>query len=187
MLESPAQPALTHVEVLRGAKAPGFDSAEKMIMTKSDNKMLASTAIAAAERSVPKQAWRTSASISTSSPSTTLSCPKGWTNRSLLASFTWAHWIAVCFTRDCVRQPIRTSAPKGYRYYVTSALQNPAIIGAHWFQYYDEPATGRSDGENYQIGFLDICDTPYWETVAAAREVGYELYSIHSGAKTPER
>jgi hypothetical protein len=27
------------------------------------------------------------------------------------------------------------------------------------------------DGENYQIGFLDICDTPYWETIAAVRDV----------------
>ncbi len=72
---------------------------------------------------------------------------------------------------------------EGYRCYVTSALQNPAIVGAHWFQCYDESTTGRGDGENYQIGFLDICDTPYWETIAAAREVGYKLYRIRSGAK----
>jgi len=72
---------------------------------------------------------------------------------------------------------------EGYRYYVTSALQNPAIVGAHWFQCYDESTTGRFDGENYQIGFLDICDTPYWETIAAAREIGYTLYSLRVDAK----
>jgi len=72
---------------------------------------------------------------------------------------------------------------EGYRYYVTSALQSPYIVGAHWFQCYDESTTGRFDGENYQIGFLDICDTPYWETIAASRDVGYSLYSLRSNAK----
>jgi hypothetical protein len=72
---------------------------------------------------------------------------------------------------------------EAYRYYVTSALRNPSVVGAHWFQLYDESTTGRGDGENYQIGFLDICDTPYAETVAAARDIGYRIYSIRSGAE----
>lgn len=80
--------------------------------------------------------------------------------------------------RSVVDQIHRAEA---YRVYVTSALRNPAIVGAHWFQCYDEATTGRFDGENYQIGFLDICDTPYVETVAAAREVGYRLYAIRAG------
>ena len=80
--------------------------------------------------------------------------------------------------RSVIDQNHRAEA---YRNYVTSALRNPAIVGAHWFQCYDESTTGRFDGENYQIGFLDICDTPYWETIAAARAVGYSLYSIRTG------
>jgi hypothetical protein len=76
--------------------------------------------------------------------------------------------------RSVANQQQRAEA---YRYYLTTALCNPAIVGAHWFEFYDQPTTGRSDGENYQIGFLDGCDTPYWETIAAAREVGYNLYS----------
>jgi hypothetical protein len=80
--------------------------------------------------------------------------------------------------RSVIDQNHRAEA---YRNYVTSALRNPAIVGAHWFQCYDESTTGRFDGENYQIGFLDICDTPYGETIAAAREVGYSLYSIRAG------
>jgi hypothetical protein len=32
------------------------------------------------------------------------------------------------------------------------------------------------DEENYQIGFVDIADTPYAETIAASREVGDRLY-----------
>jgi len=63
-----------------------------------------------------------------------------------------------------------------YANYVKSALANPLVIGTHWFQYGDQATTGRPDGENYQIGFVDICDTPYAETVAASREVGYPMY-----------
>ncbi len=63
-----------------------------------------------------------------------------------------------------------------YRSYVQGALRNPLIIGTHWFQYRDQATTGRGDGENYQIGLLDVCDNPYPETIAAVREVGYSLY-----------
>ena len=63
-----------------------------------------------------------------------------------------------------------------YKAYVEGALRNPALVGTHWFQFKDQATTGRPDGENYQIGFLDICDTPYAETIAAAREVGYGMY-----------
>ncbi|HUT09020.1 MAG TPA: beta-agarase [Thermoguttaceae bacterium] len=63
-----------------------------------------------------------------------------------------------------------------YKDYVRGALANPWIVGTHWFQYGDQATTGRGDGENYQIGLLDICDTPYPETIAAVREVGYAMY-----------
>jgi hypothetical protein len=63
-----------------------------------------------------------------------------------------------------------------YRSYVWGALRNPYIVGTHWFQYKDQATTGRGDGENYQIGFIDICDKSYPEIVRASREVGYNLY-----------
>jgi len=63
-----------------------------------------------------------------------------------------------------------------YLAYVQSALANPLIVGTHWFQFGDQATTGRGDGENYQIGFVDICDTPYPETIQASRQVGYQLY-----------
>jgi len=63
-----------------------------------------------------------------------------------------------------------------YKSYVRGALRNPYIVGTHWFQYKDQPTTGRGDGENYQIGFIDICDRPYPETIQACREVGYTMY-----------
>jgi len=70
-----------------------------------------------------------------------------------------------------------------YAGYVRSALENPWMIGTHWFQYGDQPVTGRSDGENYQIGFIDVTDQPYAETVAASRSVGYAMYEHRMQAK----
>jgi hypothetical protein len=63
-----------------------------------------------------------------------------------------------------------------YKSYVKGALQNPYIVGTHWFQYKDQATTGRGDGENYQIGLIDVCDKPYPEIIRAVREVGYNLY-----------
>jgi len=75
--------------------------------------------------------------------------------------------------------PVATQQARAeaYQAYVRSALHHPQFVGCHWFQYGDEPTTGRIwDEENYQIGFVDVADTPYAETIAASREVGERLY-----------
>ena len=72
-----------------------------------------------------------------------------------------------------VRAEIRAAH---YRAYVESALDHPRFIGTHWFQWQDQPLTGRGDGENYQIGFVTVADTPYPELVRAARAVAGEMY-----------
>lgn len=72
-----------------------------------------------------------------------------------------------------------------YRYYVENAAAHSAIIGAHWFQWIDQPATGRFDGENYNIGFVDVTDRPYPEMVKAAKEIFSRLYDIHTGKELP--
>lgn len=73
-----------------------------------------------------------------------------------------------------------------YQSYIKGALDNPAIVGAHWFQYMDEAPTGREDGENYNVGFINNCDTPYEELVNAAREVNYELFEYRTRDEIPE-
>ena len=73
---------------------------------------------------------------------------------------------------------------EAYKSYVQGALANPLLVGTHWFKYQDEPTTGRPlDEENYQIGFVDICDTPYAETIEASRAVGYGMYAFRKNAK----
>lgn len=76
----------------------------------------------------------------------------------------------------CADQASRAAA---YARYVRSVAECPAMVGCHWFQYVDEPITGRwFDGENYNIGFVDVTDTPYPELVEAAEKVHAEIYKI---------
>jgi hypothetical protein len=73
-----------------------------------------------------------------------------------------------------------------YWYYLTGALDNPLIIGTHWFQYLDQPLTGRSDGENFPVGFVDVTDTPYDQLTQVTRELGDSLYARRlQGAPLP--
>lgn len=71
---------------------------------------------------------------------------------------------------------------KGYCEYVESALRNPAIIGTHWFQFFDQPTTGRFCGENMNFGLIDIGDTPHWEVINACRKMGASMYQIRTDA-----
>ncbi|PTX91377.1 beta-agarase [Opitutus sp. ER46] len=81
--------------------------------------------------------------------------------------------------------PDQAARATAYAVYVESALRNPHVIGTHWFQYFDQPTTGRFDGENYQTGLVDICDTPYRETVGAVRQIASRLYELRNGASRP--
>ena len=67
-----------------------------------------------------------------------------------------------------------------YTNFVNQAIENPAFVGTHWFQYSDQPSTGRYDGENYQIGFINIVDQPYPELISATRKIGSYLYTYRS-------
>ena len=74
---------------------------------------------------------------------------------------------------------------QAYRYYVEHAAANPNVIGTHWFMWIDQPATGRPDGENYNIGWIDVTDRPYPELVAAAKVTHARLLDLHSGKIPP--
>jgi hypothetical protein len=51
-----------------------------------------------------------------------------------------------------------------YGNYMRRVLARPFLIGAHWFKYTDEPASGRPDGENSNEGVVDINDD-LWVTL----------------------
>ncbi|MBV8779194.1 MAG: hypothetical protein JO258_18520 [Alphaproteobacteria bacterium] len=58
----------------------------------------------------------------------------------------------------------------------------PALIGSHWFQYYDHPKGGRPDGEDYDFGLVDIDDVPYAEVTGALAEANRKAPAIHAAA-----
>jgi hypothetical protein len=72
-----------------------------------------------------------------------------------------------------------------YSNYINQAIESPMFVGAHWFQYSDQPVTGRFDGENYQIGFINIVDRPYPEMVSATRKIGASLYTHRMAGSLP--
>jgi hypothetical protein len=58
-----------------------------------------------------------------------------------------------------------------YAQYLGSAFANHDIVGSHWFQYVDEPLTGRLlDGENGHISFVSVDDVPYDGFVTRVRK-----------------
>ncbi|MBI4890100.1 MAG: hypothetical protein HY821_05690 [Acidobacteria bacterium] len=79
---------------------------------------------------------------------------------------------------------VRTQADraKAYRVYLEDAAAGPYCVGAHWFTMYDESALGRFDGENFNIGFLDICQRAYEEMGKAAVASHERIYEVASGA-----
>jgi hypothetical protein len=67
----------------------------------------------------------------------------------------------------------------GFRNTLQALLQTPYVVGADWFQYYDEPTHGRGDGEDYNFGLVDIHDRPYEPLTATAAALN--LVAIKKG------
>jgi len=77
--------------------------------------------------------------------------------------------------------PDQAGRGKAYRIYLEDAAAKPWCVGVHYFILYDQSALGRFDGENYNIGFLDVCNRPYDALCEAARASHERLYAVASG------
>jgi hypothetical protein len=71
-----------------------------------------------------------------------------------------------------------------YERYMRQVLERPYMVGAHWFEYADEPAQGRFDGENDNWGIVNIADDEYPELAARMRLVNGGIYQ-RGGADSP--
>ncbi len=61
--------------------------------------------------------------------------------------------------------------------YMNSVIDSPYFVCAHWFQYIDSPITGRAyDGENYNVGFVSVTDSPYQPLIESSRKINASLY-----------
>ena len=86
------------------------------------------------------------------------------------------------FHTGLVSVPDQKARAEMYRNYLHSVVDHPAFVGCAWFEYVDEPLTGRTyDGENYNVGFVTMTDTPYPEMVEAAKTVHAEAYARRLG------
>ncbi|MEN6484208.1 MAG: beta-galactosidase [Syntrophobacteraceae bacterium] len=66
----------------------------------------------------------------------------------------------------------------------------PNVVGAHWFQYADEPLGGRNDGEDYNMGLVDTANRPYEEVTEIFRSLNpvldlYHRKSVERAGSTP--
>jgi agarase len=73
----------------------------------------------------------------------------------------------------------------GYRLMTTRLARVPYIVGADWFQWNDEPPSGRAnDGEDANFGVVDVDDKPYQPLVDAVRDTTPLLNGLHD--KSPK-
>lgn len=84
--------------------------------------------------------------------------------------------------------PDQQARADGYRLFTTRLAQVPYIVGADWFQWMDEPPSGRSsDGEDVNFGIVDIDDRPYELMVQAIQETAPRLNAIHQQSHSDDQ
>lgn len=103
----------------------------------------------------------------------------------LCGEFTFATWeegrrgygaFMGCSARD------EREAGEWYARWVRDAASHPLCVGGLWFQYRDQPLTGRGPGkgkrlfhgEHAPIGIVEFTDRPKWELVRRMREVNLQ-------------
>ena len=96
----------------------------------------------------------------------------------MITEFSFGSLDSGLFHAGLVDSADQTGRAQMYRNYINSMADNPSFIGAHWFEYVDEPVTGRSfDGENANLGLVSVTDRPYPELTEAARSVNFGVYA----------
>jgi hypothetical protein len=83
------------------------------------------------------------------------------------------------------RVPTQADRGKAVRHYIEHAAAQPWCVGVHYFTLYDQSALGRFDGENYNIGIVDICHRPYEHVVEGARTAHERMYDVAAGTLPP--
>jgi hypothetical protein len=83
---------------------------------------------------------------------------------------------------------VKTQAERAaaFKNYVTLALQDPNLVGYHWFEHCDEPKEGRFDGENSNYGVVNIHDEVYEELTRAMTEINATAETLHEGSSSPK-
>ncbi len=79
--------------------------------------------------------------------------------------------------------PTQKERAQRHRFYVSRWVSEPYMVGWHWFQYMDEPAEGRFDGEDGNYGLVDITDTPHRDFIESFEETNKRAWQWHIEAE----
>ena len=63
--------------------------------------------------------------------------------------------------------------------YLDALVRLPFIVGYHWFQYSDQPPTGRFDGENNNFGLVSNQDIPWRPVVERIAQANLNSEALH--------
>ena len=81
--------------------------------------------------------------------------------------------------------PDQQARAEAYQLFTSRLARVPYVIGADWFQWSDEPPSGRSaDGEDVNFGVVDIDDKPYQQLADAIRQTTPRLNPLHAVSAT---
>ncbi len=80
-------------------------------------------------------------------------------------------------------QPVATQKDRAdnFERFVTALMKLPYCVGYHWFQWSDQPAQGRFDGENSNYGLVKENDEPWELLTQRMMKVNGQVERIHSG------
>ncbi len=85
-----------------------------------------------------------------------------------------------------VNNTVKTQKERAERFkkYAELFLNLPYIIGYHWFQFFDEPSSGRFfDGEDSNYGIVDHDGNPYRELCDVMRSINTNAVAIRRNTK----
>ncbi|MCS7192329.1 MAG: beta-galactosidase [Armatimonadetes bacterium] len=79
-------------------------------------------------------------------------------------------------------QPVSTQKDRAdnFERFVTALMKLPYCIGYHWFQWSDQPAQGRFDGENSNYGLVKENDDTWELLTQSMKEVNGKVERIHA-------
>jgi hypothetical protein len=77
--------------------------------------------------------------------------------------------------------PTQKARADRFEKYVKNFITRPWAVGYHWFNYVNQPRTGRFDGENGNYGVVNVNDRPYKVLVERMSRVNRSAYEWHLG------
>lgn len=105
----------------------------------------------------------------------------------LLGEFSFPSWYEGARGMGRYGCYTNSDAESGQRYagLLAAATACPQCVGTMWFQYRDEPISGRgpvaghsaAEGEHYAFGLVDACDLPKYDLVRTVRTANLEANS----------